>query len=293
MTLPETRIEWEGLTLYGTRGPGRLTFRTLAGWEGFEGRTSMTDRELAHGAFDGPVLGNAKRVTVTGRAGSPTERDAILALLGDTFVPGAVDSVPRDLRITKGGRTLTAGARLLRYAPVVSAWGAGWFEWAAEWVCPDPIRYGDPVSVVTGFPEHNGGLHFPLFTNRQRRVGVLSYGARSKSGRATLINPGSAYMPALFQVTGPVPAEGFDLIAAGTGRRLRFVDPVAAVSTLVIDAATGLATVDGEYDRSGRLTIRDWEAFHVPPRGSLDVAFVPLGPSSTATLTAVSRPGWW
>lgn len=29
MSLSETLIEWDGLTLYGTRGPGRVTFRTM------------------------------------------------------------------------------------------------------------------------------------------------------------------------------------------------------------------------------------------------------------------------
>lgn len=293
MTLPESRIEWEGLTLHGTRGLGRLTFRTLDGWEGFDGRTGMTDRELGHGSFDAPVLGNARRVLVTGRAGDPVERDAVLARLQASLRLPSPDSVPHDLRITNAGRTLTAGARLLRFAPTTTAWGAGWFDWAAEWVCPDPIRYGDPVSVRTGFPVRAGGLHFPLYTNRQRRVGVLSYGKRSTTGRVTLTNAGTAAMSAMFQVVGPVPAQGFDLVAVGTDRRLRFADTVSATSTLTIDGATGLATLDGKYDRSGRLTVRDFDAFVVPPGGSLEVAFVPLGPTSSAELTAVSRPGWW
>jgi hypothetical protein len=294
MVLPETTIEWEGLTLYGTRAFGRTTFRTLTGWEGWDGRSSMTDRPTSHGAFDSAVLGNARRVTVSGRAGSPQERDAVLALLGETFVPAEIEAPPSDLRVTHGGRALTAGARLLRYAPTSTAWGAGWFDWAAEWVCPDPVRYGDPTAVTTAFPRSPGGLRFPLFTNRQGVwTGVLTFGPRATSGRVTLTNPGSATLYPLLQVTGPVPVEGFDVVAVGTGKRLRFEDAFSATSVLVIDTATGNVVLDGDGDRAGRLTVRDWDAFWVPRRGSLEIEFVPRGAITDAELTAVTRPGWW
>lgn len=294
MTLSESRIDWDGLSLFGSRGRGGPTFHSLTGWEGWEGRVALTDRDSAHGTFDSPVLGNARRVIVQGRCISPENRDAELAELGDVLVPSAPDAVPADLRITHAGRTLTVQARLLRFAPLPVSWGAGAFDWAAEWVCADPVRYEDPVSVRTGFPSTPGGLHFPLFTNRQRRVGVLSYGKRSTSGLVTLTNPGTAQMFPLFQVAGPVPQEGFDLVSVAGGQRIRFEDRVPEFSTLTIDTATGLATLDGQYDRSGRLTVREWDGFVIPRRGAdVDVAFVPLGTMTSAELTAVSRPGRW
>jgi len=60
---------------------------------------------------------------------------------------------------------------------------------------------------------------------------------------------------------------------------------------MVLGAATGLVVIDGYADRSGLLTIRDWSS--VPPGGSAEFDFVPLGTFSAATLTATVSPGFW
>lgn len=295
--LSDMQIEFRGLTLHGTRRRGRITFHTLEGWNGWSGRAAMPDRELGHGSFDGPVYGNARRVLVSGRFADRISRDEAFMALESSLVPSDPEAPPEDLRVTQFGRTLTAGARLLRFAPIVSrdnAWGAGVFDWAAEWVCPDPLRYGEATSVRTSFPFSPGGLRFPLYTNRQgARTGVLTYGPRSTSGRITLENPGTATMYTQLQVTGPVAGQGFDVVEVGTGRRLRFQDAVSSTSSLVIDSATGNVLIDGDSDRGGRLTIRDWEVLWVQPGESKEIEFVPLGTRTDAELTAVMRPGWW
>ena len=82
-----------------------------------------------------------------------------------------------------------------------------------------------------------------------------------------------------------------EIVKVGTGERLRFEGGVSTGSVLVLDSATGLVVIDGYADRSGLLTIRDWVS--VPPSGSAEFEFVPLGAFSTATLKASITPGWW
>lgn len=122
-------------------------------------------------------------------------------------------------------------------------------------------------------------------------TGWLDYGEASTTGRVVLTNPGTADVPVLLQVEGPVTASGFEVIEVGTGRRLVFEGPVAAGSLLVMDGATGAVVLDGSSDRAGQLTWRDWPT--VPRGGSTELAFIPRGTRTDATMTAVMRPGWW
>lgn len=290
MSLSGSTITWRGITLYGRADLGRFSFATLDGWEDLpDPRQESTDRPQQHGRFDAPVFGDGRHVLVSGRCASPAERDAMLIELQASFNFHAPEALP--LTITHAGRTLTSDARLLRFKPISPDWGAGFIGWAAEWVCSDPLRYGAPVSVTTGFPQLAGGLEFDLYTDGAADTGVLEYGAASTTGRMVMTNPGNEDVWSLFEVLGPVPAEGFDILRVGTGERLRFVGGVPAGSRLVLDSATGVIAIDGYADRSGLLTVRDW--FPVPAEGSVEIAFVPLGAYSTAQLTATVSPGFW
>lgn len=286
--LSESVIEWGDLSLHGTPGAGRLTFRTLDGWEGFDGEVEDYDRPGAHGAFDSPVYVRARRVLVTGRAGSRQERDAVLARIGASMTPGVAD-----LRITHAGRALTTRARLLRYSPTPppQAWGAGFFEWAAEWRCADPLRYADAVSLDTGFATPGGGLAFPLFTDGTTDVGYLDFGAPGSTGRVTLpVQPGTAPGQTQFVVEGPTPP--FSIVHVESGRRIRFAQAVAAGASLVIDPAAGSALLNGgDVDYSGLLTRWEWE----PVRNgeSATFAFLPDGPVAAGSLTVTHRAAWW
>lgn len=213
----------------------------------------------------------------------------MLARIGSSMIPTS-----DTLRVTHGGRRLTAQARLLRYVPLPppQSWGAGMFEWAAEWRCADPLRYGDPVQQITQFPRLRGGLRYPLYTDGAGvTTGWLDYGEPSDTGRVVLSNPGTAPVPGQFQVAGPVAAAGFDIVQVGTDARLSYEGPVAAGSALVLDGATGAVLIDGTADRAGRLTWRDWPV--VPAGGQIELAFLPRGSRTDAVLTAVVRPGWW
>jgi len=221
---------------------------------------------------------------------SASERDAqLMAISGVmTFESGA----PESLTITHAGRTLTGNARLTRFkAPPGKDWASGRFTWAAEWVCSDPLRYASPVTIATGFPVAGGGLHFPLFTNRSIRINALSFGARSTTGRVLLTNDGNAAAWPTYAVTGPIPSQGFEIVAVGSGKRIRFVGAVPAGSTLLIDSAAATVLLDGMSDRSGQVVALD--PISIPAGAALELAFIPLGSTSSAQLSASISPGWW
>jgi len=287
--LSQSIIVWRDITLYGRADLGRFSFYDWSGWEDLpDPKHEETDRPQAHGRFDAPVFGDQRHVIVSGRCSTPAERDAMLIELQASFNFHAPDELP--LTITYAGRTLTAFARLLRFKPVSPDWGAGFIGWAAEWVCSDPLRYGAPVPVTTGFPVLTGGLEFDLFTDGTTDTGFLEFGAASATGSVVVTNPGNEDVWPQFEITGPLDT-GIEVVKVGTGERLRFEGGVSTGSVLVLDSATGAVVIDGYADRSGLLTIRDWSS--VPPGGSAEFDFVPLGTFSAATLTATVSPGFW
>jgi hypothetical protein len=290
MDLTQSIIRWRDLTLYGRADLGRFSFFDWSGWEDLpDPRQESTPRPQQHGLFDAPVFSDGRHVIVSGRCTSISERDAMLLELQASFNFHAPDELP--LTITHAGRTLTSYARLLRFKPVSPDWGAGFIGWAAEWVCSDPIRYGAPVPVTTGFPVLAGGLEFDLFTDGTTDTGFLEFGAASTTGRIVVVNDGNEDAWAQFEVAGPLPADGLEIVTVGTGARDRFEGGVSVGSVLLIDTATGLVMIDGYADRSGLLTVRDLAP--IPPGGSAEFEFVPLGSFSTAQLTATVSPGFW
>jgi len=291
MDLTGSAITWRDITLYGRAGLGPFTFATLEGWEDLPNprQPDATPRPQSHGLFDSQVFSDERHVLTSGRCFSLAARDALLVELQASFNFSAPDELP--LTITHAGRTLTAGARLLRFKPTPLTWGIGYFGWAAEWVCSDPLRYGAPVPVSTGFPVLAGGLEFDLYTDGTTDTGFLEFGASSATGRIVVANPGNEDVWPQFEIAGPIPVQGLEVVRVGTGERLRFEGGVSTGSVLVLGAATGLVVIDGYADRSGLLTIRDWSS--VPPQGSAEFEFVPLGTFSAAQLTATVSPGFW
>lgn len=290
MSLTGTAITWRGLTIYGKASLGRFSINSLEGWEDLPApRQDSTARPQTHGKFDARVFGDERHVTISGRCLVPDDRDAALLALKAVFNLHPTSELP--LTITNAGRTLTSYARLVRFKSSSSDWGSGIIEWAAEWVCSDPLRYGDPVSLSSTFYVLTGGLEFDLYTDGSSDSGYLEYGTLAASNRLLLSNPGDEDVWPQFQIAGPVPIDGFDIICVGTGDRLRFAGAVPVGSTLVIDSATGLVLLDGYSDQSGLLTMRDWTS--IPAGGAEEFEFDALGVFSAAVLTAIVSPGWW
>ena len=294
MTLSGSSVTWRGLTFVGSRGDGsRPWFDTLDGWEELPpARRDGQARQSGHGTFDSAVWSDERVVILAGACMSATERDAqLMAISGAmTFESGPTEP----LTVTHAGRTLTGNARLTRFkAPPGKDWASGRFTWAAEWVCADPLRYASPVTVSTGFPVQSGGLEFDLYTDSTTDTGFLEYGVAGATGRILPTNTGNAAAWPVYEITGPIPDEGFEIRAVGSGGVIRFEGSIPSGSTLLIDSAQGAETalMDGVSDRSGQVTQLD--PMPIPSNGSLELAFINLGAISAAQLTASFSPGSW
>lgn len=291
MSLSCTTVQWRGLTLASDQS-SPFGIRSLLGWDELpDARMDAPVRPQAHGRFDTAVWADERVITLSGQIVSQ-DRDALLRELAAVMTWASGPSAAEDLVVTRAGRELTGFARLTAFkTPTTLNWSVGEVPFVIEWRCRDPLRYGAPQSVSTGFPVLRGGLEFPLFTDGTVDTGYLEFGEASDTGRVVLSNDGTADSWPTFQVEGPVGSAGFDIALVGTDQRVRFSGPVAAGSVLVIDAASGTAVIDGSADRGGLLTQRDW--FSVPAGGQVEVAFLPLGTTTSARLTVVHRPAFW
>lgn len=283
MNLSETVVEWSGLRFFGRTG--RYTIHEIDGWEGWQGEWSGAARPQAHGSFDEGGFVPSRTVRMSGLCATPELRDAFLAELGAHFAPGK-----QSLTVTRAGRTLMADARLVRYRPVSVSWATGAFAWEVQWVCPDPLRYGVLLSVSSAFPELVGGLRYPLYTDGEgTTLGWLDYGEPSTTGTVELTNTGTAEAWPIFEVAGPTPADGFEIVASGTGRRLVYSGHVPAGSRLVIDTGAGTVVIDGVSDR----TLSRFETTPIQPGSSQAFTFIPRGSRTDAILVASVRPAHW
>lgn len=280
-------VQWRDLAL-GSAPGDRIV--SIEGWEGGlpPTRYDKTNRARAHGSHPSPVWSDERTVTVTGTSSAPGQRDALLIAMQNSMAL-AEDEEP--LAITLAGRTLTASAQLLRFAPAVAhgTWNFDLLGWVAMWRCTDPLRYGPTQTASTGLPTSGGGLTYPL-------AYPLTYGAPGNPGQMTLSNAGNADAPIVFTVSGGAStglAGGFELSAAG--QRITYPTGIAAGETVTIDTAQGTVLSQGTGDRRGQLTNADW--LTVPTArdgGTLTVQFVSLGGSdAAANVTAQWGDTWW
>lgn len=264
----------------------------LDGWHGGVGVNSpRLNRPQGHGTFAQPAFRQGRLVVIEGTALCDSRSVAAIAQrkLSALLADGSFgDLLVEDMDV----ESLTASVQLGAAPDVDWSLSGNVVRFQLPLYAPDPLRYSDPIALSTGFPNLIGGLRYDLYTDGLgSTLGYLDYGEPSETGTVTLSNPGTADIPVLIQVVGPVDEAGFDVIQVGTGKRLTFEDPVGAGSTLVLDGATGAVVIDGVADRGGRLTWRDWPI--VPAGGSVELLFSPRGPRSEAQMTAVYRPGWW
>ncbi|MEV8029273.1 phage distal tail protein [Cellulosimicrobium funkei] len=278
-------------------GPG-----TPYGWTSREGieelpgfRMDATPRPNAHGTFDSAMWAEGRTLTFEFRILRETRwlygvsyEDAIAAYRR-TMVPSP-GLVPVWINVPGRG-PIRWDVRITRHRIVTDpAYDIALAVVATQVYAPDPLGYGPEQSAEVAFPELVGGLEFDLFTDGVTDTGSLEFGERGETGRARLTNEGNAESYPLFHVAGPA-LDGFELVAVGPGRRIRWEGRLYAGDLLTVDPARGTALLNGTADRSGLFTRREW--FAVPPGEELEVQFLPVGTSVGATATIVSASAWW
>lgn len=266
-------------------GPGTpYDFTTLYGVDELpELRTDDEARPWAHGDWSGTDFAGGRLIAWTLDVDAPrAEFDAALAALRAVMVPQAgLGLVPMWFNLPRLGGMVRWSVKVRRHRINMDrAWlRAEGATQEAQLYAPDPVGYGPGRSVSTGFASETGGLEFDLFTDGSADTGWLEFGAGGSSGRVTLTNAGTAPSWPVHRIAGPTPESGFEIVDVASGKRLRFVGAVPAGSHLLIDTATGAATLDDVADRSSLLVMREWTP--VLAGGDATLAFLPLGPVST------------
>ena len=292
-----TSVTVGGLTFFNSYTPREdgvaLVFDLLSGWHGgVSTRGDSTPRPGAHGDFAERSWRGARAPGLRGSAVCPSR--AAAAVVADELAGVLADGSLGPFEVADPDQgTRTARVRLVA-ADVSWDRSSTVVDFDFQFLAPDPLRYGAPVTATTTFPVQRGGLEYDLYTDGAGTdLGYLDYGDAPATGTATLTNEGTADSWPIFEVTGPVGGDGFELVEVGTGRRIVFADSVPAGSSLVVDSAAGAgsAVIGGAADRGGSLTVLEW--FPVPARGSTQVAFVPRGGTSAAVLSVSFSPAWW
>ena len=268
------------------------SFIDTKGWfDGAPAKGGATDRPSAHGAFAERTYRGARIPVITGHVWAPTRRLASDAQR--TLASLLAEGTFGDFTVSDPDQGVLTSSVRGEGTPQIDWDGRQDIDCLLTFLAPDPLRYASPVTVHTGFPVQSGGLEYDLYTDGATDTGALEYGIAGATGRILLTNPGNAAAWPVYEIAGPVPAEGFVVRAVGSGGYLRFEGGVPDGSTLLIDSAQGAETalMDGVSDRSGQVTRLD--PMPIPAGGSLELAFINLGTVTAAQLTASFAPGWW
>lgn len=284
--MADTEVVWAGLTL---GGEGDYRVLSVSGWDDLPAITdSSEERSRGDGDHVGDLFGRSRVVTVTGEIVDTVNRDALARRLQAVTV---VDNVLRDLTVTMFGLTLTSQARVIaRSLTVGMQYDVGNVPFALQFRCPDPLRYGPPVTMPTPLPLAGAGLIYPI-------TYPVAYGPPGITGRLQLTNPGTAPASLLLEVLGGLP-QGWQVSAGG--RALTYPVAVPSGQTIEIDTAAGTVLVEGTSSRRTSLSQADW--LTVPAAdpvtglpGQLELQFASLGGERdpNALLTATVRGTYW
>lgn len=247
---------------------------SLNGWHDAPPSTGSVEQRAAdHGGWPGIAYYAPRVVEVVG---------SILA--ADWATCGAavdqmMGSIPLDtpdwLVVDEGYRELQALVRQ-EGDPIVDR-RERWARFSISLVAPDPRRYGDETSSVTGLPITTGGLTLPINL-------PVTIGATTISGLLTLENAGNMATRPVMAVTGPCPP--FTVTQVSTGRRLTAQEAVAAGRTLYLDFDRRMALLDGT---ALRVVTGTW--FDLEP-GTNEIQFSSATYDAAAQLTVTYRSAW-
>jgi hypothetical protein len=250
----------------------------LQGWDSAEVRSTVTQREAAHGAWMSPSYLGERIITLSGLLAAPTGAQldgAVEQLLAavplDGFVTLTVyEAVPKQVSVRQSGKPLVTpiGDRLATWSLLVTA--------------PDPRRYGTALrSASTGLPSTTGGLVLPA-------APPWAMSAVTVAGFIGMTNEGSLTAYPVLAIAGPVQQPTVTVrYAGGTTAALTYAADLATGDVLTLDCQEHTAVVGGASRR--RYVSGTWP--EIPPGGA-DLLFGAPVYSPTATLTATWRPAW-
>lgn len=287
MRHPEkARVSVDGLVVGDTIDGIEWALQDIEGW--FTGAPIFVerDRRPSHGSFAAPGVRDGRLVTVTGSAWCASRQDSMraVATLRNVLPDGGSDRLTIDDQ-DEGARWVDVQ---LNDVPLIDWRNPRRVRFQLELFAADAYRYGDTSSASVSFASTPAGAGFvwPAFPD-----GVADFGPVGSSGTVTVSNDGDAPASLVFRIAGPTPFGGFQIVDTSTGSALTFLSVVPAGSELVLDGATGTATLDGVADRSGDLAVAAWPT--VAPGGDRTFLFEPLSGTSGAILTAEVTATYW
>lgn len=252
----------------------------IEGWaESAEMSVPQTRRTISHGQFFQPGQLGGKVITINGEV-----RSKVRAFLTDAEETIAATLADGDL----GTLTVYDEDAGMRWAPVQRLGSPSIkaddepdvLKFQLQFLAPDAYRYGQTSTASVGFAAASGsGMVFDLFPG-----GVMDFGALPDFGIVSVQNPGTAPSSPVFTVTGPTPDAGFVIVDVRTGKRITFLGAVPDGMDLTLDASNGSVLLAGVADRRGDTLVESWPV--VPARSVAEFLFEPLGPASTAQLSA-------
>jgi hypothetical protein len=250
----------------------------LQGWDSAEVRSTVTQREAAHGAWMSPSYLGERVITLGGTIAAPdvgtadaANEQLLAAVPLDGFTTLTVwESTPKQAAVRQSGK------------PVVKWETDTVATWSLLVTAPDPRRYGTSLrSATVALPSTSGGLVLPA-------APPWTLSAVTTSGFVQADNEGSITTYPTITIAGPVQHPTVTTrYVDGTTAALAYGADLAAGDVLTLDCLNHTATVGGASRR--RYLSGTWP--QIPPGGCQLLFGAPVY-NSTATLTASWRPAW-
>lgn len=251
---------------------------TIDGWDSPDVRTTITQREADHGAWQGPVYLNERVITLAGKLVAPDRAtldasiDQLLVAAGLTDTVLTVhETIPKQAVVRRSGKVLAQ-----RLTPTV-------LDYSVQVTAGDPRRYATTdTTVVLRLPSITGGLAFPVMF-------PASFPATVVAGDQVITNQGTMQARPHMVINGPVSQP---LIAVtgpdGTAGSLLYSGDIAAGDWLDLDCDGHTAYYNSVASRRALIS----GAWPVLDPGQSQISFRAGAYSATATLTVIYRSAW-
>lgn len=258
----------------------RFTVEKFDGWGSVGSSVSLTQRARGHGATASEGFYHPRVMSVQGLIIVPAA-DALSTAVDALSAAVSLDQFT--MLVSERGRVRNLQAQRqddvqITYLTDTIA------RYSIQVVAKDPLKYGDLISASTVLPSSTGGLTFPV-------TFPITFTGVSNTGVIRLVNDGNSQAPVWLRVDGPVPAGGWTVTHVGKKQSLSFATSLALATGefVTVDMERREVLAQGQSARAGYVTSRGW--FSLDP-GINDIAFSATNYSSTALLTAATKPSW-